>query len=101
MSCGSYAPESSPRTKAGAPWTTHDDAQLAAWWAAGHKVGPIARAFDRSTGAINARLKLLGLKVTVEPSPGCVVVLLLRVEGAQAGACHSQLAGGMLNRNAV
>ena len=46
---------------AGKPWTEEDDARLRQMYADGERVADLAVAFGRTTGAIRARLKKMGL----------------------------------------
>jgi len=49
------------RANAGRPWTAAEDALLGQAHAAGMRIAELARAHERTTGAITARLAKLGL----------------------------------------
>ena len=55
------------RANAGRPWSAAEDALLEQAHAAGMRVAELARAHERTTGAITARLVKLG---RIEPPPG-------------------------------
>jgi hypothetical protein len=63
------------RANAGRPWTAAEDALLEQAHAAGMRIAELARAHERTSGAITARLVRLG---RIEPPPG------LRLRGTSA-----------------
>ena len=60
---------------AGRPWSSDEDASLAAGFDSGATIGSLATRLERTRGAINARLVKLG---KIEPPPG------LRLRGERA-----------------
>lgn len=57
---GSLHPAAPPRANAGRPWSAGEDALLAQAHEAGMTIAELARAHERTTGAITARLVKLG-----------------------------------------
>ena len=61
--------------KAGRPWSADDDAELGGGFDRGETIGALATRFERTRGAISARLVKLG---KIDPPPG------LRLRGEPA-----------------
>ena len=60
MAGGALHPVAPPRANAGRPWSAGEDALLAQAHEAGMTIAELARAHERTTGAITARLVKLG-----------------------------------------
>ncbi len=62
-------PAATTPAKAGKPWADDEDQRLVAAFQAGTPVAELARAHERSTGAINSRLVHLGLVQASDTNP--------------------------------